>query len=384
MIRIGAGKIPLLLFLFFLVGCGGKKGLDDSDTVTVGDFQTDLVTEEAWAWADSVIDIMSVPELVGQLYMPAMYSTTDSYSISRLMEYVSDDKVGGIVLLKGDVASVRYIADTLRNNGSEAGVFLAIDAENGLAMRLDGAKSYPWFSELRMSTDQDMFELGKDLAAECREIGINMILGPVLDVVSPTVEKGNRTRRIMNRRSLGWDPHKVADLGVAYARGLEEGKVISVAKHFPGHGSVTEDSHNEMGYIAANAFQLDSIDLYPFRRYCSELLSGVMIGHLWARGLDSIERPAVVSPVVIQETLREKMNYGGLVITDALNMKGSRGVQGWEALMAGADLIIAPVDTRKDIEETLKALDSGKLHEEVLYNRVRRILFYKYLFGIRN
>lgn len=368
----------VMLAVAALCGCSGRQtgqegtGMPDS----VAEMRAEI-TDEAWEWADSVMTGMSDSEMVGQLFMPAMYARARDYDLSRLMEYVSGDKVGGIVLLKGDLTSVAMIADTLRKSAGP-GVFLAIDAENGLRMRLADAPEFPWSREMgRLTDDQLLYEFGREIARECRAVGISMVLGPVMDVVP-----GDGSHGIMARRSLGSDPRRVADLALAYARGLEDGNVISVAKHFPGHGSASADSHKSLGMIPGDAERLDSVDLYPFRRYSEELLSGVMVGHLSATALDTVRRPAVVSPVVMQDVLRSRLGFGGLVLTDALNMEGALGVTAWEAVAAGADMVIAPTDTRREISLALEALKDGRLARATLENRVRRILFYKYLAGL--
>lgn len=332
------------------------------------------LTDEAWRWADSVMDTMTDEQLVGQLFMPAMYARATSSDMTHLMDYAKTRHVGGIVLLKGDLTSAATIADTLRTIPGP-GLFVAIDAENGLKMRLADAPEFPWSDQLGKLTDEQLlYDFGAEIARECRAIGVSMVLGPVIDIVP-----GNDTHALMRKRSLGSDPKRVADLAIAYSRGLEDGNIISVAKHFPGHGSASGDSHRQLGVIHTDAVRLDTIDLYPFRRYAESLLSGVMVGHLAAESLDTIRRPAIVSPVLMQDLLRGELGFGGLVLTDALNMEGAMGVDAWQAIAAGADIVIAPSDTHKEIAKTLKALHDGRISRDAIHNRVRRILFFKYL-----
>lgn len=332
------------------------------------------MTCEAWRMADSAMAGMSDEQLIGQLFMPAMYARSSAYDLRHLTEYAAGLHVGGIVLLKGDLKSAAILADSLRRM-SGAPRFVAVDAENGLRMRFPDAPEFPWGREMgRITDDQLLYDFGREIARECRAIGVTMVLGPVLDVVP-----GQPGSNIMARRSLGSDPHRVADLAIAYARGLEDGNVISVAKHFPGHGGAPEDSHRALGIISSDEARIDSVDLYPFRAYSHALLSGVMVGHLASAALDTVRRPAIVSPVVMRDVLRGDLGFGGLVLTDALNMEGALGVEGWQAIAAGADMVIAPADTRREIARALEALHDGRLSEEVVANRVRRILFYKYL-----
>lgn len=335
------------------------------------------LTHDAICYADSVTARLTVEQKVGMLFMPALYANTDSHTLRRVREYAAELHVGGIVLLRGNLRGAAVIADSLSRCGVP-GLFLAVDAENGLRMRFSDAPEFPWSREMgRISDDQLFYEFGRELARECRAVGINMVLGPVMDVVP-----GEGSHGLMRKRSLGSDPRRVADLALAYARGVEEGNVITVAKHFPGHGSATVDSHRALGEIRATREEIDSVDLYPFRCYAAEGLTGVMVGHLSVLALDSVKRPAVVSPVVMRDVLRDELDFEGLVITDALNMEGAMGVSGWQAISAGADMVIAPSDTRREISRMLEALADGRIGIGMVNDRCRRILFYKYLIGL--
>lgn len=374
--------VVAVMFCALLCGCGpgnkSSKG-DDSGGVASEAFtpETADLTAEAEAYADSMLRTMTLAEQIGQLFMPAVYSSTEGYTVAKVHEYASELRVGGIILLKGDVYGAACIADTFRQL-AKVPALVAIDAENGLRMRLEDAPEYPWNRELgNVSDDQLMYDFGRELARECRAVGINMVLGPVIDVVPGTGSKG-----IMRKRSFGSDPHKVADLAVAYARGVEEGNVMTVSKHFPGHGSANADSHKRLGVIHSAAAALDSIDLYPFRRYVEEGLSGVMVGHLAAASLDTVMRPAVVSPKLMKGLLRWEMGFRGLVLTDAINMEGAMGVKAWQAIDAGADLVLAPTDTKAEIRDAMQAVAEKRLKRSVIADRCRRILFFKYLLEV--
>ncbi|MCM1369731.1 MAG: hypothetical protein NC204_05095 [Candidatus Amulumruptor caecigallinarius] len=331
------------------------------------------MTADAEVWADSVLATMSVSRKAAQLFMPAVYSSSDFMTLRRIAEY-ADSCVGGILLLKGDVAGARQIADTMNAHG-KVRPFVAIDAEWGLAMRLADAPGFPKNGEIADDvSDRLMFEYGCEMARECRLVGINMILGPVVDVYAPGGFMGFRT--------LGADPVRVGDLSVAYARGLESGNIISVAKHFPGHGSVTSDSHKQKGVIDRSLNEMDSVDLYPFRRWAEQKLSGVMVGHLAMPAIDSEMRPAAVSRTIITDLLRNDLGFSGLILTDAINMKGAEGYGSCDALKAGADIIIAPLNTAEEINAVVEAVKTGEISETELNSHVKRILFYKYLFGL--
>lgn len=329
------------------------------------------ITEEAEHWADSLCATMSREMKAAQLFLPALYAVSDEWTLAEVERYAREG-MGGVVLLKGDCAGASAISDTLTAR-SEVPPFVAIDAEWGLSMRLADAPGFPRNGRISPSTDDGlMYDYGREVAAECRRLGIGMVLGPVVDL-----DTGGG---FIGSRSLGSDPQRVSELAVAYARGLESGGVVSVAKHFPGHGSVGTDSHRRKGVISRSLHEMDSADLVPFRRWVSEQLTGIMVGHLAVPSIDSGMLPAVVSATVMKDLLRRDLGFKGLVITDALNMAGAEGYGADKAIIAGADMIVAPTDTRKAVKEVLDALDEGRLKDAELTDRVRRILFYKYLF----
>lgn len=331
-------------------------------------------TNDAEQWADSVVKTLSLREKVAQLFMPALYASDDEATIAQIRCY-ADSCVGGVVLLKGDSAGAASLAREFDSRCKVPPV-ISIDAEWGLAMRLVDAPRFPANSEIdSQADDQLLYEYGRELARECRLLGINMVLGPVVDVAG---DNG-----FLRRRSFGPDPVRVADMAVAYARGLEDGGVISVAKHFPGHGSVSADSHKQKGVVERSLASLDSIDLYPYRCWIDQHLSAIMVGHLAVPAIDSRMLPAAVSPTVITDLLKDDLGFKGLVITDAMNMGGVSGYDAVDALLAGADIIIAPVDTFDSVDGVVSAIGEGRMSENQLDEKVKKILLYKYLFGFQ-
>lgn len=361
----------LVALLVVAASCGGRKPAAPEPADTAPEVAD--ITAEAQAWADSVSAGMTLRQKVSQMFMPALYASADYWTLRQVREY-ADSSIGGVVLLKGDVRGATAIVDTL-SGAAGVGAFVAIDAEWGLAMRLADAPQFPDNQSISPGVDdQLMYDYGRELARECRLLGINMVLGPVVDVSVPG--------GFMRRRSYGDDPRRVADLALAYARGLEDGDVVSVAKHFPGHGSVSADSHKGKGVIERSLNEMDSIDLYPFRKWIEQRLSGIMVGHLAVPSIDSEMRPAAMSRTVITDLLRDDLGFSGLVLTDAINMKGAEGLGSVEAIKAGADIIVAPTSTRREIEDVVAAVGSGEIAEETIDAHVRRILFYKYLLGL--
>lgn len=363
------------MIMAVLLSCGRAAGSQcDSLTENSSEAVSDL-TADALNMADSLLATMNLEQRVSQCFMPTIFSRCDSITLTRLQDYTERLQVGGVVLLKGDLRSAAEMAVTVSN--APVAMFTAIDAEWGLGMRLVDAPDFPRNGRLSSSADEQMlFDYGREVARECRRVGINMVLGPVVDVVE-------NPRGVIGSRSFGGDPKRVADLGVAYARGVESGGVLSVAKHFPGHGSPAGDSHKMLPMIGRTLHQLDSIDLYPFRVYIDAGLSGVMVGHLAVPAIDPKALPAAVSPVVIQDLLRDELGFRGLVLTDALNMGGAGGHGAAAAFLAGADIVLGPGDTECEIAAVVESVRSGEIDEAVIAEHCRRVLFYKSLLGLK-
>lgn len=364
-------------FTTAVFGCGRvesrRVGVDSAAVQDVEEEKSDL-TEIAMEMADSVLEGMTLGQRVGQLFMPAIYTSDDSSTMRLLRRYIDELHVGGVVLLKGNLSSAAKMS--AMGASADVPLFMSMDAEWGLGMRFDDAPDFPRNGRITPEADEQLlYDYGREVARECRRVGVNMVLGPVIDVVE-------NPRGVIGSRSFGGDPERVANLGVAYARGLESGGVMSVAKHFPGHGSPRGDSHRELPVIRRSLHSLDSIDLYPFRSYVDAALSGVMVGHLAVPAVDPEHRPAAVSEVVIGDLLRRELGFTGLVLTDALNMGGVEGYGAAAAIAAGADIVVAPAHTEKEISAVMEKLESGEMDIEAVNDRCRRILFHKMLLGL--
>lgn len=371
----------IIFFLLILLGFGCRREEKESahdeaahDEEPARIEEPSDLTAAALRMADSLLAGMTEEQKIAQLFMPAVYASDDYFTVKAVREY-GEMGVCGIVLLKGDSRSAAVLSDTLSKT-SALPPFVAIDAEWGLGMRLKDKPKEPSNSERGMSSDEaEMFDYGAATALQCREIGINMILGPVMDVAEKPA--------IMASRSYGKDPHHVADLAIAYARGLESRGVMSVAKHFPGHGSAVADSHKRKAVISRSLHDMDSLDLYPFRKYIEQGLPAVMVGHLAVPAIDPEMMPAAVSKTVITDLLRTDLEFRGLVLTDAMNMGGAEGNGADKAIEAGADIILVPADTRREMKNIRTALEKGELTQADLDNRLRRILFHKSLLRLR-
>ncbi len=375
------GRLWMIGIMVFALACSrGGQANEKLVEETYGAASLDSIqsehdiSSEARQWADSIIARMTIEEMAGQLVMPAVYSTDTPEAMHLLKKHAADSHVGCAVLLKGSVEAARMIADTLRQM-LPAPPFIAIDAEWGLAMRLDGTPEFPRNGKITANADEEaLFDYGAELARECRELGINMVLGPVLDVLPAGIRRSG-----IGSRSFGRDAERAAKLGVAYAKGIESGGVISVAKHFPGHGSADADSHKRLPAVEKTREELAATDLRPFKEYVGNGLSAIMMGHLYVPALDEEEVPVTVSEKILKGMVREEMGFQGLIVTDAMNMAGAEGKTAADAIIAGADIVIAPANTEEEVMTLAAAVRNGHLPISQLKDRVGRVLFYKYM-----
>ena len=196
----------------------------------------------------------------------------------------------------------------------------------------------------------------------------------------------NPKNPVINTRSFGEDPVQVADKVIAYAYGLEGGGVLSVCKHFPGHGDTDVDSHKALPVLPFTRERLDSVELYPFKKAIRAGLGGMMVGHLQVPAIEPIGGlPSSLSRNVVYDLLTDELAFKGLIFTDALAMKGvsGNGNVSLQALKAGNDMVLAPRNLKDEIPAVLEAVEKGELSKEDIENKCRKVLTYKYVLGLK-
>ena len=332
-------------------------------------------------WVDSMFHAMTPDERVGQLFMVIAYPRTDATNMKTLQDYIYNIKIGGVLFQKGDPLTQAEVTNRLQQM-SRVPLFVALDGEWGLSMRLSETTRFPKNMMLGAIEDLQLTEeYAGEVARQCREMGIHINFAPVVDVNS------NVANPVIGLRAFGENPEAVAESGIAYARGLERGGVISVAKHFPGHGDTSEDSHLTLPVVYRTATQLDSVELVPFQRYVNAGFAGVMTSHLYVPALDSTEHRATsMSASVITDLLQRKMGFRGLCFTDAMAMKGatagSSESPSVQAMLAGNDIVLSPNAPEKELEAVKTAIKDGVLTWDDIHAKCRKILQYKYVVGL--
>lgn len=330
-------------------------------------------------WVDSVLSGMSLEERIGQLLIYTLAPEENKPNRDLMRRVIKEYHVGGLLFSGGQMGAQATLTNEAQQQ-AKVPLMITFDGEWGLAMRLRGTPSYPRNQVLgHIRNDSLLYAYGREVARQCRELGVRVNFAPVADV------NINPRNPVINNRSFGDNPENVARKVIAYARGLEEGGVLSVCKHFPGHGDTEVDSHEALPTLPFTRERLDSVELYPFREAIQAGVSGIMVGHLEVPALEPQRGvPASLSRHIVNDLLTDELDFRGLVFTDALEMKGvgKTGTLCLQALKAGNDLLLAPRRLKEEIEAVKNAVKSGELPQEEIDRKCRKVLTYKYALGL--
>lgn len=327
-------------------------------------------------WVDNKLQSMTLKQKIGQLFIHTVAPYTTQSNKQNISDAVKEYGIGGLLFSGGEIEKQIELTNYAQSM-AEIPLLITFDGEWGLAMRLKGTPSFPRNRVLGcIQNDTLLYEYGKEVARQLREIGVHVNFAPVADI------DNNPKNPVINTRSFGSDRENVARKVVAYSRGLQDGGVLAVCKHFPGHGDTEVDSHKSLPVLPFTRERLDSIELYPFRKAIEAGVGGMMVGHLNVTSLDN--KAASVSHAVVTELLKNELHFSGLVFTDALEMKGisSNPYVSAQALIAGNDMVLAPRNLKRELDGVLKAVKEGKITEDEINEKCRKVLTYKYAFGL--
>lgn len=332
-------------------------------------------SQECKEWVETRLKGMSLKEKIGQLFIHTVAPQDTEPNRRNIRNAVKEYKVGGL-LFSGGQLSTQVVLTNFAQEMAETPLLMTFDGEWGLAMRLKGTPSFPKNRVLGCIQDNELlYEYGLEVARQCREIGVHVNFAPVADV------DNNPLNPVINTRSFGGDPRNVADKVIAYSRGLEEGGVLSVSKHFPGHGDTNVDSHKALPVLNFSRERMDSIELYPFRQAIQAGLGGIMVGHLEVPAFS--KKPASISTEILS-LLQNDLGFKGLAFTDALEMKGISNNPNLcaQTLIAGNDMLLAPRNLKRELDGVLNAVKNGQLTEEQITEKCRKVLTFKYALGL--
>lgn len=333
-------------------------------------------------WADSVFKTLTPDERIAQLFMVAAYSNKDKVHVKEIKDLVDKYKIGGLIFFQGGPVRQALQANCYQSC-SKVPLFMSMDAEWGLAMRLDSTTKFPRQMTLgAIQNDSLIYDMGVEIARQCKRLGMQINFAPVVDI------NNNPLNPVIGNRSFGEDKYNVAKKAAMYMKGMQDNKVLANAKHFPGHGDTDSDSHKTLPTIKSSRERLDTLELYPFKELIAQGLGSMMVAHLSIPALDTTPNQAsTLTKSIVTGLLKDTLGFKGLVFTDALNMKGvskfyKPGEADVKALLAGNDVLLFAEDVPTAITEIKKAIERGEISQEEIDKRCMKILLAKQWSGL--
>jgi beta-N-acetylhexosaminidase len=415
----------LLLAIILLIPAAASRGQDRFEARGGQTIEPPIVTvrssvvkpytlkasKGALRWADDELRKMSLDEKIGQLIsigINARFLNQESDEYKALQRQIEQNHVGGIILFRGPVYESVHIVNRMQARARRP-LLISADLEAGAGMRFDDTINFPWNMAVGATGDAALARRqGAVTAREARALGVQHVFAPVADV------NNNAANPVINVRSYGEDPKEVARFVAAFVEGAQGGGVIATAKHFPGHGDTSVDSHRGLPEIDVDLKRLEEVELVPFRAAIKAGVGSVMSAHIGLPKIDPTQvkplpreqsiRPAYVdeggeivresgylpgtlSPVVLGRVLRRDLDFDGIIVTDALDMSGltiyfTQEEAGVRAIEAGADMLLKPADPDAMIRGVRAAVGAGRLTEKRIEESARKILAAKYDLGL--
>ena len=333
-------------------------------------------------WVDSIYNNMSLEQKVGQLFMVRAFSNNTKEHENSVSELINKYQIGGLIFSSGGPVRQAKLNNQYQAI-SKVPLLIGMDAEWGLSMRLDSTYAFPWNMTLGAIKDDKLIEeTGRYIGEHCKRIGVHFNFAPDVDINT------NPKNPIIGNRSFGEDRDNVTAKGLAFMKGMQEAGVLANAKHFPGHGDTDSDSHKTLPTITFNEKRIDSIELYPYKKLIKEGLASVMVAHLNVPSLEPRQGfPSSLSKHIVTDILKDRLQFNGLIFTDALEMKGvsnysKPGDIDLAAFLAGNDVLLISEDVPKAIEKIVEAYNTKEISEERLAHSVKKILMAKYKVGL--
>ena len=384
----------VLVIITFVTNCGVTRDKTSDNKITKPEFSYDdevyvpvlksdrknffKDSEPETKWVDSIYNQMTFEEKIGQLFMVAAYSNKDSVHVNSIDKLIKENKIGGLIFFQGGPVRQANLTNRFQAK-SKVPLFIGIDAEWGLSMRLDSTYKYPWNTTLGAIRDLKLIEeVGKNMAQEAKRIGAQFNFAPVIDINT------NPKNPIIGNRSFGEDKMNVTDHAIALMKGIQSQGVFCTGKHFPGHGDTALDSHYALPLVSFSKDRIEKVELYPYKRMFDEGLVSVMVAHLNIPSLEPRENyPTSVSYNVVTDLLQNELGFEGLIFTDALNMKAASkflkpGDIDLEAFLAGNDILLFAENVPLAVQKITEAYQKGLITEDRIAKSVKKILHYKF------
>ena len=372
----------IILLGFILISAATFTRQENRSNISI-----EAITKEQ-VWVDSIFQKMTPDERLGQLVWVRSQTDWSEANIAAVDRLIKEHYVGGVCFFnpsfKESPEKLVELVNRHQALAKHVPLFTSLDAEWGVGMRFKRqALSFP--RQLLLGAIQDetlIYEMGEAIAKHLLRLGITINFAPVADV------NNNANNPVINYRSFGENPQKVAIKSYQYMKGMQDNGVLACAKHFPGHGDTDIDSHYDLPIIPHNMERLDSVELYPFKMLVDQGVGSIMVAHLDVPALEKNKNtPSTLSHSTITDLLKYKMNFNGLIMTDALEMKGvtkhhGAGEVEAKALLAGNDVLLLPSDVEAGFKTIKKWLAEGKLDTALINYSAKRVLRWKYRMGV--
>ncbi|MCX2481865.1 glycoside hydrolase family 3 protein [Pedobacter sp. MR2016-24] len=338
--------------------------------------------EEPNAWVDSVFNKMGRRQKIAQLFFVRAHTNKGKAYEDSVGRVIRRERIGGLVFFQGGPGRQAILTNTYQKR-ARTPLLIATDGEWGLGMRLDSTMSYPYQMALGAIQDKNLiYKMGLEVAKDFKRIGVHMNLAPDVDI------NNNPKNPIINYRSFGENKYNVATKAAAYMKGMQDGGLLVSIKHFPGHGDTDVDSHYDLPQLNFSKARLDSLEIYPFRELIREGSAGVMIAHMNIPSLDNTPNlPSTLSRPIVTGILREELGFKGLIVSDAMEMKGVvKNFKDGEAdvlgVIAGNDILELSENSSRAVKLVRHAVRDERISMDQIDASVRRILMAKYWAGV--
>jgi len=333
-------------------------------------------------WVRKQYQSLSLNEKIAQLMVLRAHSNWDAQKIDSLATIIKQYNIGGLCFFQG--GPIRQAVQTTNYQSiAKTPLLITIDGEWGLGMRLDSVEMFPRQLSLGAIPSSDMvYQMGVAVAAQCKRMGIQVNYAPVIDI------NNNPENPVINDRSFGQNKNTVIQYGIAYMKGMQDNGVMATAKHFPGHGDVTVDSHKDIPVVNKSRAELGSLELAPFKALIDAGIGSIMVAHLSVPSIDNADkRPTSLSAKAVKGLLKNELGFKGISVTDALDMKAisnyyPEGEANVQAILAGNDMLCLPGDIGRSIKKIRQAIKEHRITKKDINTRVKKILSAKFQYGL--
>lgn len=364
-------SIILVLFLFFL----------ETTVKAQKPSYLELLKNEP-VWVNKSFKRLSNKQKIAQLFFVRAHTDKGKAYEDSIAKVIKKEKVGGLVFFQGGPGRQAVLTNQYQKR-AKTPLLIASDGEWGLGMRLDSTISYPYQMALGAVQNKELiYKMGLEVAKDFKRIGMHMNLAPDVDV------NNNAKNPVINYRSFGENPYNVANKAAAYLKGMQDGGLLVSIKHFPGHGDTDVDSHFDLPQLNFSKERLDTLEMYPFKELIKQGAAGVMIAHMNIPALDATPNmPSTLSKPIVTDILKTEMGFKGIVISDAMGMKGvvkhfKDGEADVMGIIAGNDILELSQDSKRAVKKVKEAIKNQRISMDQIDASVKKILTAKYWAGL--